>query len=290
MSQDNGGNAVAVRDHVEVSPFAGDGEAFNTAQRVARALSQSSIVPKEYQGNMPNVLVAMEYANRLGASVLAVCQNLDVIHGRPSLRSTFLIATVNASGRFSPLRFRFQGTEGQDDWGCRAYATDRETGEECLGPLVTMKMAKDEGWATKNGSKWRTLPELMLMYRSAGFWTRVYAPEISMGLHTSDEVEDMGPHPQRSAGAQELNAALQEIEVVQGAPVVGSGSEPKPAAETQMDALGSLIAKARETGAADIELESLVAEALEAGTELAVKEATKAVSAALAKHAGKAEG
>lgn len=283
MSNDNGGSAVALRDgSVEVSPFGGNSAAFETAQRVAKALSQSSIVPKEYQGNLPNVLVAMEYANRLGASVLAVCQNLDVIHGRPSLRATFLIATVNASGRFTPLRFRFEGEEGADDWGCRAFAKDRDSGEECLGSLITIGLAKAEGWYGKSGSKWKTIPEQMLMYRAAAFWTRVYAPEISMGLHTTDEIEDMGRRPALSAGAQELNEALQEVHVVQA-------EDPAPSAgatERQMDGLGDLITKAREAGAADIELESLVAEALESGTEAAVKDATKKVSAALAKHAG----
>jgi hypothetical protein len=33
----------------------------------------------------------------------------------------------------------------------------------------------------------------MFMYRSAGFWSRVYAPEVSMGIHTADESEDMPP-------------------------------------------------------------------------------------------------
>ena len=98
---------------------------------MAKALSSSSLVPEAYRNNLPNVLIAMELAGRIGVSVFAAMQNLDIIHGRPSWRATFLIATVNASGRFSPLRFRFQGTEGKDDWGCRCYAVDRETKEEC---------------------------------------------------------------------------------------------------------------------------------------------------------------
>lgn len=174
-------------------------ETFEVAQRMAKALASSSIVPAEYRGNIANVMVAMEYAHRLGASVLAVMQNLDVINGRPSLRSTFLIGTVNACGRFTPIRFRWQGTEGKDDWGCRAVATERESGEECVGPLITIGLAKAEGWFTKSGSKWKTIPELMLSYRSAAFWTRIFAPELSLGLHTSDENEDIGPPPQHRA-------------------------------------------------------------------------------------------
>lgn len=189
-----------------VPALSGGSEAFEVAQRMAKALASSTIVPTDYQGKIANVMVAMEYANRLGASVLAVMQNLDIVHGRPSLRGSFLIGTVNASGRFSPIRYRWQGEEGSDSWGCRAVATDRESGEECIGPLVTIKLAKDEGWYGKRGSKWQTIPELMLMYRAGAWWTRVYCPELSLGLHTTDELEDVGPAP--AERARGLAAAL----------------------------------------------------------------------------------
>ena len=51
-------------------------------------------------------------------------------------------------------------------------------------------MAKAEGWYTKNGSKWKTMPEQMLQYRAAAFWTRAYAPEIALGMHTAEEIHD----------------------------------------------------------------------------------------------------
>lgn len=210
-----------------VPALSGGSEAFQVAQRMAKALSASSIVPEAYRGNIANTMVAMEYANRLGASVLAVMQNLDVVHGRPSLRGSFLIGTVNASGRFSPIRYRWQGEEGSDSWGCRAVATDRESGEECIGPLVTIKLAKDEGWYGKRGSKWQTIPELMLMYRAGAWWTRVYCPELSLGLHTTDEIEDIGPTP--ADRAQTLAAALDAPDTapptIQGREVSGGSDD-----------------------------------------------------------------
>jgi hypothetical protein len=165
---------------------------FKGAQRMAVALSQSSLVPAQYQGpaNLPNVLIAMELASRIGTSVLMTMQNLDVIHGRPSWRASFLIATVNASRRFTPLRFRWQGKEFSDDWGARCYAKDLTNGEECVGALITIGLAKSEQWYQRNGSKWKTLPEQMIMYRAASFWTRVFAPELSLGMSTAEEVID----------------------------------------------------------------------------------------------------
>jgi hypothetical protein len=170
----------------------GSETAFKAAYRMAKSIAYGTLVPAAYQGekNIPNVMIAMELANRIGASIMMVMQSLHVIQGRPSWAAQFLIATVNASRKFTPIRFRFFGSEGSDGWGCRAWAKDRETDEECVGALITIGMAKAEGWATKSGSKWKTMPEQMLMYRSAAFWTRIYAPELSLGMQTTEEVID----------------------------------------------------------------------------------------------------
>lgn len=191
--------------------------AFVTAQRMAKGLAASTMVPAAYQGNIPNCMIAIELASRIGASVFMVMQSLDIIQGRPSWRAQFLIATVNASGRFTPLRFRFTGQPGTKTWGCVAHAKDRQSGELCEGAEITIQMAFDEGWATKNGSKWRTMPQQMLMYRAAAFWARVYAPELSLGIHTAEEIIDVTGEavaridagPSIPAGsAQALEAAL----------------------------------------------------------------------------------
>lgn len=162
-------------------------EKFELVQRQAKALSLSTMIPKDYQNNIPNTLVALEMAQRLGASPLMVMQNLHIIHGRPSWSSTFIIAALNSCGRFSALRFDMEGDK------CRAVATEHATGHDLQGPWVTMDMAKAEGWLTKPGSKWKTMPELMMRYRAAAFFGRLYAPEIMMGMHTEFEVQDMQP-------------------------------------------------------------------------------------------------
>jgi hypothetical protein len=52
-------------------------------------------------------------------------------------------------------------------------------------------MAVNEGWYGKNGSKWQSMPDLMLRYRSAAFFGRIYAPELLMGLPSSEESRDI---------------------------------------------------------------------------------------------------
>lgn len=160
---------------------------FEDAQRMASALSKSNIVPQAYQNNVPNTMVAMEMAVRLNISPLMVMQNLDIIHGKPSWRSSFIISALNSCGKFSPLRFKFEGDINTDVFGCRAYATDLESGDKLQGTKITWAMVKAEGWMDKKGSKWKTMPELMFQYRAAAFFGRVYAPDILTGMHSVDE-------------------------------------------------------------------------------------------------------
>jgi len=167
---------------------------FENAQRMASALSACSLVPEAYRGkeNLANAVIALEMANRIGANPLAVMQNLYIVHGKPAWSSQFLISCVNASGKFTPLRYRQTGERGTDSWGIIAWAKDRE-GEVLESPEVTIGMAKAEGWHGKAGSKWKTMPDLMLRYRAATLFARLFAPELTMGLHCDDEIIDISP-------------------------------------------------------------------------------------------------
>ncbi|MFO0386329.1 MAG: hypothetical protein ACK505_06090 [Flavobacteriales bacterium] len=166
-------------------------KAFEEAQRFAKALVSSDLVPEAYKGRIDNALVALEMANRMNVSPLMVMQNLDIIKGKPSFSSKFLISMLNSCGQFSPLRFNYEG-EG-DKRSCIAYATELRTGEILKGPKASIEMAKKEGWYGKERSKWPSMPDLMLAYRSAAFFQRLYAPELSMGIQTAEEVIDITP-------------------------------------------------------------------------------------------------
>jgi hypothetical protein len=183
------------------------GQNFEQAWRMSQALSQSTLVPKDYQGNPSNVLIAMNIASRVKADVFAVMQSLDIIQGRPSWRATFVIAMINTCGRFAPLQFQLGGegmTRGCIAWtvpygvriplppvGETALAFAKKTGLPVIeGPEVTMAMAKAEGWIDRSGSKWKTIPELMLRYRSAAFFGRLNAPELLLGMQTAEEEQD----------------------------------------------------------------------------------------------------
>lgn len=195
-------------------------EGFVQLQRMANLFICSSMVPPTFQGqlNLGNAVIALDMAIRMKANPLAVMQNIYIVHGRPAWSAQFLIATLNKSGRFSALRYKFQGQEGEDSWGCRACATELATGETLEGPLITISLAKKEGWYSKkdkNGketSKWQTMPELMLRYRAASWFVRAYAPEIAMGLPEAEELRETIDITPQEIPTEDSSVNMKDIE------------------------------------------------------------------------------
>ena len=209
MSENKEMTAAPVKDiKLSNNIFSGYQE-FQVAQRMATALSSSTIVPKDYQNNLGNCIIALEMANRLNTSPMMVMQNLYIVNGRPAWSSQYIVAMINASRKYkTELQYDLQGT-GMN-MTCYAYAEDHN-GHAVKGPTITMQMAKDEGWLDKNGSKWKTMPEVMIRYRAASFFGRLNCPDMIMGIYSADEVIEITPDAYREIDpaeqvAQEIKA------------------------------------------------------------------------------------
>jgi hypothetical protein len=186
---ENTQNLPAVNAIPEESAFSLQG--FEHAQRISKMLADSTIVPEVYRGKVSNCIIALEMANRIGVSPLMVMQNMHIIKGKPGWSSAFIIASLNTCGRFTDLDFRQVGEKGSDSYGYEAFANSKKTGKELVSPVVDWAMVKGEGWLSKDGSKWRTMPELMFRYRAAAFFGRLHAPDILMGMHAAEEIMDV---------------------------------------------------------------------------------------------------
>lgn len=247
---------------------------FNEAINAASFLSASSLVPADYRRWVPvknqygkavtnadgtpqlienpnatsNCLIALNMANRMGYDPLMIMQNLYIIEGRPAWSSQFIIAAINACGKFDPLQFEIvnegekeieyvnsywengkklsaKATVKLENLTCIAWTTDRK-GNRLQSDKVSMEMAVEEGWYQKNGSKWQTMAGQMLRYRAAAFFGRIYAPEVLMGIYAADEIRDfvdVTPEPVQQPVAQtkqqqlpcyDIKPLLQEIEAI----------------------------------------------------------------------------
>ncbi len=161
------------------------------AWKAAGMLSRSELVPDTYKGKQENCLIALDIAGRINWSPMAVMQNLYIVKGKPSWSGQACIAMINGCGRFTPVSFRWQGENGQKAWGCTAVAERVKDGVICESDTVTWQMALDEGWVDKAGSKWKTMPRQMMMYRAGAFFARVHCPDVLQGIYVQGEVEDV---------------------------------------------------------------------------------------------------
>lgn len=177
-------------------------------------------VPGGDDGNRVR-LAAEHLARRLRLPVPLILPNLREIDGRLVCSGPFLVAILNACGRFSPLRFELlDGQNGRDGRGtrggarrqgdeavrsrrrtssagdgrypaCRAVATDRRTGETLAtppvplsGPLSGLMSGPEQGGDLP--------PEALPHYRAAALFGDLYAPELLMGIRCA-ETPDVPP-------------------------------------------------------------------------------------------------
>jgi len=161
--------------------------------KVANKFAASGLVPKEYQGSPDNCFVACELATRMNVSPMFVMQNLKPIQGTPSWSGQACKMLIDCCGLYEQTKYVFVGTEGEPDFGCYLQAVNRKTKEIIKGTTITWEMVVAEGWLNKNGSKWKTMPLQMFLYRAAAFFARAHCPHVLVGMQTSEEIEDIAP-------------------------------------------------------------------------------------------------
>ena len=186
-----------------------DKQMFNQVLRAANLLSQTQMIPQQYQGKPQDCFVALEMASRTGLPPLTVLQNLYVVKGKPSWSGQACLALINACGRFRDAHPVYVGEKGTDSRGCYVVATRISDGEKVEGPEVNIKMAAAEGWTSN--PKWRNMPELRLAYRASAFFARTNCPEALMGAKVEGEWEDVeSKQPKQNGGiTAAIDAAIE---------------------------------------------------------------------------------
>lgn len=199
-------------------------QGFELLQRQGKMLSQCSMLPANFKNNIPDCAIALEMSARMGYAVspLLILQSIVTVHGKPTFEAKFVIGLLKSRCGYRRFDYEMSGKVGdagevrrsprigrdgkpvldkngnpifdneiiRDGRTCLAYAIDRD-GNRIEGVPISMAMAKVEGWYDKSGSKWQTMPELMLRYRAATFFKNIHCPEITMGFKTSDEIIDI---------------------------------------------------------------------------------------------------
>lgn len=159
--------------------------------QTAKMLAAASAIPDTYKGKIGDCLIAIDLSNRMNLSPITIMQFSQVVKGNFSWKGQACKALIDGSGKYINSKYVMSGGVGTMDRSCHLEAIYKPTGELVVGPEVSMQMAVDEGWYDKSGSKWKTMPELMLKYRAAAFFARTECPETLMGFYTSEEMNDI---------------------------------------------------------------------------------------------------
>ena len=159
-------------------------DSYRQYYKMANEMSRSELIPQNFRGRPMDIAIAFDMASRMGVSPLVVMQNLYVVKGKPSWSGQACISFIKA--RYSDAEHVYVGKPGEESYGCYVQAVCSD-GKVIKGPLVTLKMARSEGWTSN--PKWNNMPELMLAYRAAAFFARVNCPDILLGASVEGEAE-----------------------------------------------------------------------------------------------------
>lgn len=174
---------------------------FDRMMAAAQAYAKADILPELYSNKPSNILIAMEIASRVGQHWLAVAQNLYVANKRPGWMTSYLIGLASVNHAFaSAITWTDNGKHEKREGGAGdakgRYPLDLVVSAHVtlldgtkVDEPVSMEEAIADGWI--RNAKYRTIPHLMLRYRSASRLIKLYAPQVAHGMMTVEELDDM---------------------------------------------------------------------------------------------------
>ncbi|MEM1363594.1 MAG: hypothetical protein AAGF94_18110 [Pseudomonadota bacterium] len=214
-------------------------ETFQHMQRVGTMLANSALFPEHLrkgsqQQAVANAVLVIDMAQRLNENPLTVAQNIFFVGGKPGWSTSYLISKANQHGVFkNPIDWEVTG-EGKN-LSVNAFAETSGTGKR-VEFTCDMAMAEAEQW-TRN-PKYKSMPQLMLRYRSAAALIRLYCPEVMIGVPSQIELEtgemrDITPQTHQATNQPSpdtaKDASVVEAEVVD--PDASANETPQPDAE-----------------------------------------------------------
>ena len=143
------------------------------AMEYADLISNTTMVPKDYQGQPGNVLVAIQMGAEIGLPPTQALQNIAVINGRPSVWGDAALALVKAHPEFEDI------TEACD--GVNATCSIKRKGQSVTTRHFCVQDAQTANLWGKTGP-WTTYPTRMLQMRARGFAIRDSFPDALKGI------------------------------------------------------------------------------------------------------------
>lgn len=153
------------------------------ALEMAGVLCKSSLIPKDFQGNPGNVLVAIQWGMELGLAPMQALQSIAVINGRPSLWGDAVIALCKSHSICEWIRESF------DEEGAAICVAKRKGDPEPVERRFSLDDAKKAQLTGKQGP-WTQYPRRMLQMRARSWCLRDAFPDLLRGMAVAEEQQD----------------------------------------------------------------------------------------------------
>jgi hypothetical protein len=129
------------------------------------------------------------YADELELPATAVAE-ITVIKGKLFIGAQLLRALAERAG------YKVARSELTDET-CTAILVSKDSGEELGRTTFTIEQAKAAG-LIRAGSAWTTHPARMLWARASTYVIRDFAPAVSLGMYSDDEIAEVAPAAERN--------------------------------------------------------------------------------------------
>lgn len=192
----------------------------------ARAMAPAGLLPKAYQGNPANLLLAAEYADALGIERINAITSIHVIEGKPTVSSDLMAALVRRAGH----RLRVSIGNGT----VTATLIRSDDPEFPYEASWTMERATRAGLAGKD--VWKKYPQAMLRSRAISEVVRMGASEVLVGaIYTAEE---LGAEVDRTGAPVMVTV---HSEPVTAAEILEATIDDAPPADDPLDYSGDLL-------------------------------------------------
>ena len=190
-----------------------------------------STVPQHLSGNQADCMAVAMQAAQWKMNPYAVAQKTHLVHGTLGYEAQLVNAVITAQaptkdrlnyewfGPWENVIGKFKEKDGKNgkytvpDWslhdekgcGVKVWATFK--GEE---EPRTLELLLSQA-SVRNSTLWASDPKQQLAYLAVKRWSRLYCPDVIMGVYTPDELEELPsqPDPKDITPANDLNASIQ---------------------------------------------------------------------------------
>jgi hypothetical protein len=165
--------------------------------RMANGLLQSGLLPKSLK-TAQQVFAIITLGQELGFAAWQSINSIDVIQGKPTLKPQAMLAKINASGVAESVVVSNLDEIKRDK---AATVTMKRKNGMSHTVTFTWEMAalmETKEWddSAKQSRQipliekynWRTMPEIMMMWRAVSMCARVVFSDVIMGMYTPDEI------------------------------------------------------------------------------------------------------